>query len=292
MLATSGEPFDSQDFTFEVKWDGTRVLAFIEGDGHRLLNRRKADAAERYPELEFLRALEPGTVLDGEIVVLRDGKPDFRLLLSREHAGGALRRRTAAREHPATYVVFDQLYAGFEPCMDEPIEKRRERLRGLVQRAAQPRLAFSEEVRGTGRAFFDAACRQGLEGIMAKRLGSIYTPGKRSDAWIKIKAQRSILCAVIGYVPAGKDDFRSLIIAAQDEGELRCVGKVGTGFDAKLREELNRRLRERPRPRPLIACPVKGKWVEPGLYCTVTYLERSPSGQLRAPVFRSLVEGR
>ena len=91
MLARSGEPFDSEDHLFEIKWDGTRALAFVERGACRLLNRRRLEISERYPELSFLPKLDAGTILDGEIVVLRDGKPDFDLLLSREHAGSSLR---------------------------------------------------------------------------------------------------------------------------------------------------------------------------------------------------------
>ena len=100
MLAQPGTPFDSDRHLFEVKWDGTRALAFIDRDGYRLLNRRRAEIASRYPELECLRGLRPGTVLDGEVVVLRDGKPDFGLLMSREQTRTEIRIRASARATP------------------------------------------------------------------------------------------------------------------------------------------------------------------------------------------------
>src|SRR5262249_28899471 len=107
MLAKPGVPFDSQEHLFEVKWDGTRVLAFVEKGGYRLVNRHRADVTDRYPELGFLSALPDGTILDGEVVVLQEGKPSFPLLLSRNQARGPFKIQSLARTLPATYVVFD-----------------------------------------------------------------------------------------------------------------------------------------------------------------------------------------
>src|SRR5229473_7233260 len=106
MLAKPGVPFDSQEHLFELKWDGTRVLAFIEQGGYRLVNRHRVDVTDRYPELGFLANLPAGIVLDGEIVVLRQGKPDFGLLLSRNQARASLKIQSLARTFPATYIVF------------------------------------------------------------------------------------------------------------------------------------------------------------------------------------------
>src|SRR6266851_9948331 len=114
MLAKPGSPFDSHEHLFEIKWDGTRVLAFIERRGYRLVNRHRADVTDRYPELGFLGTPPTGTVLDGEVVVLRHGKPDFGLLLSRNQARAALKIQSLAWTFPATYIVFDLLYDRFE----------------------------------------------------------------------------------------------------------------------------------------------------------------------------------
>src|SRR5687768_15377587 len=110
MLARPGEAFDSEGHLFEVKWDGTRALAFIDKDGYRLLNRRRADLTARYPEFEPLCEFPAGTVLDGEVVVLRNGKPDFEAYMVREQARTPMKWRTLAQTMPATYVVFDLLY--------------------------------------------------------------------------------------------------------------------------------------------------------------------------------------
>lgn len=174
--------------------------------------------------------------------------------------------------------------------MSNPLHARRERLRRLVKEAGQPRLILSEGVVGAGKTFYQEACHQGLEGMVAKRLSSLYLPGKRTDAWIKVKRRADLLCAIIGFVAAGDDDFRSLILAAEENGELRCIGKVGTGFHNAMRKRLNRLLWSRLRATPLVRCAIKGQWIEPGLYCRVSFLERTDKGELRMPVFEELRE--
>ena len=170
MLAKRGAPFDSPDHLFEVKWDGTRVLAFVDTNRYRMVNRHRADVTERYPELGFLNDLPAGIVLDGEVVVLRQGKPDFGLLLSRNQARASLKIQSLARTFPATYVVFDLVYHRFESLLVLPLWVRRQRLEKAVWVCANSKLVFSEGIVGPGRAFFEAVCREGLEGVVAKRL--------------------------------------------------------------------------------------------------------------------------
>jgi ATP-dependent DNA ligase len=187
MLLKKASPFDSEDFIFEVKWDGTRAIVLSGQQSYRLMSRHAVDMTERFPELRFLRKLKPGTVVDGEVVVLKDGKPDFALLLSRLGTEGALRTRILSRMAPATYVVFDQLYEGHGSLMGKPLEARRERLERTVEALGEPGLVFSEGIRGGGRSFFVEVSGRGLEGVVAKRLGSSYSPGARTASWLKIK---------------------------------------------------------------------------------------------------------
>jgi len=175
--------------SLRLSGDGTRMLAWIERDEYRLVNRWRKDRTQTYPELALLAGLPLGTVLDGEVVLLQAGKPNFRALLSRENCRSLLCIGAAARRAPVTYVVFDLLYERFESLLERPLHERRARLARLVERAGDPRLLYSQEVIGAGKAFFEAVCRQGLEGVVAKRLDSCYRPGKRGEAWIKIKAK-------------------------------------------------------------------------------------------------------
>jgi ATP-dependent DNA ligase len=285
MLAMPGEPFDSDEHLFEIKWDGTRVLLYVDAPGkYRLLNRRKLDTTERYPDLSFLGDLPPGTVLDGEIVVMKDGKPDFPSLLKRDEARTARKIEFAARSLPATYVVFDQIYSEYVSIMEFSCEARRARAAETLKSCGKPHCVLSQGITGRGKDYFDQAVAMQLEGVVAKRLVSRYLPGKRTDCWIKIKRHQTFHCAVIGFIADGASDFESLIIAAEVDGELTFVGRVGSGIDRELRARLNGYLWSHPWPAPIIPCKLKGNWVEPGLYCTVECMERTATGQLRAPV--------
>jgi DNA ligase D-like protein (predicted ligase) len=290
MLARIGEPFDDPDWLFEIKWDGVRAIAYVEGGTMRLHGRRRRDLAGRYPELRGLLALPDGTVLDGELAVLRpDGRPDFSAMIARENASAA-RAEAAAGSQPVTYVVFDLLYAGGEPLLRLPLAARRERLQGLLAAAADPRLVLSEGVVGCGRDLFAAACERGLEGIVAKRLGSRYEPGERSGAWQKIKPVQAVHCLILGFEPDGERDFKSLIVATDFDGRLQCVGKVGSGLDRAAKSSLLPQMLARRTRAPLVETDLAGVWIEPGLFCRVSFLERTASGSLRAPVFLGMAE--
>ena len=281
MLAKSARPFDSDRHSFEVKWDGFRGIA-VAGRGTRALHsRRRQDLRQRFPDLTFLDALPDGTILDGEIVVLRDGRPDFSALVSSE--------RDPFRE-PATYVAFDLLYDNFRAQLDLPLRERRVRCEELVRSISDPQLVFSEGVVGKGKLYFEQACERGLEGVVAKDLDSPYTPGKRSDAWQKIKRPLAVYCLILGYLTDGRRDLKSLLVATEKDGELRYVGRVGSGLDTKTREGLLKRMRAIRRETPLVPCDEPAEWIEPTLYCMVRTLEFLPSGMLRAPVFEGLVE--
>jgi ATP-dependent DNA ligase len=290
MLASTGKPFNSDEYLFEIKWDGTRALAFVDRD-LRMVNRRRVQIDWRYPELRDLGRLPAGSIVDGEIVVIHEGKPNFNLLQAREQT--RLREQVAhkARRTPATYIAFDLLYDRYRPILHEPLEKRRERLRELVAELDSPRVVMSEGVEGAGVAFFRDAEQRGLEGVMAKLLRSRYAPGKRSDAWIKIKRQLFVACVVIGFVPKGDDDFESLLLAAQDGPDLppRYVGRVGSGFSDIERATVNEFLRCHICTKSVVEAKHKDAvWVEARLYCTIRCMERTSTGQLRAPTVAQL----
>jgi bifunctional non-homologous end joining protein LigD len=290
MLCKLGEAFDSDAHVYEIKWDGTRSLAFIEDGDYRLLNRKRRDQKARYPELAFMAELPDGCVLDGEIVIITDGKPDFGGMLVREQAQTPAKIAAVQRSHPAVYVAFDLLYHGGRDLMRAPLEERRAALEALVQAQDEARLVFSEGIVAGGLAFFEHVKAEELEGMVAKSLGSRYLPGQRTELWTKHKLERSITCAIIGFVPERDDDFKSLIIAAEEGGQLRCVGRVGGGIDAVMRRRLCELLYARLRSEPLIECSEDGLWVEPGLLCEVKFLEHTRAGGLRAPVFQALLQ--
>jgi ATP-dependent DNA ligase len=192
MLAQPGAPFDSDDHLFEIKWDGVRMLAIRDAKSYRLVNRHQAERTAQYPELTCLAQLSAGTILDGETVVLQQGRPDFGRLLSRDQTGQPLKIRLLARSLPATYLVFDLLYYRYRSLLNEPLHQRRAQLRQLLEALGHPQVVLSEGIVGAGREFFRQVCALGLEGVVAKRLDSRYRAGRRTRAWIKIKPPRGV----------------------------------------------------------------------------------------------------
>jgi ATP-dependent DNA ligase len=192
MLAVAAEPFDSPEYCFEVKYDGIRALAAVDESGWRLWGRERADYAARYPELDVLRRLPAGTLVDGELVALdAGGRPDLRRLLGRHGLTDPWRIRQARQWCPVQYVLFDLLYHAGRCLLREPLGRRREMLAELCRTLDAADIAFSAGVTGAGTVFFQAVVAHGHEGVMAKHLNSAYRPGKRSPAWKKIKPRSS-----------------------------------------------------------------------------------------------------
>jgi bifunctional non-homologous end joining protein LigD len=293
MLASSSEPFDSPNHLFEIKWDGTRALCYVDSDGVRLMNRRRVNMTFRYPDLSFLSELPRGTILDGEIIVLKDGIPHFDSLQVREQSRTQLKISGAVKSRPARFIAFDCLYDRYSNVMSEVLTDRRNRARDVVSKLKHPHLIMSEGVTGDGRAYFQQAVERKLEGVMAKLLTSPYLAGKRNDCWIKIKRHHELAAVVIGFTQeetGTKKDFAALIVATpESDGTLTAVGKVGSGFNGVVRDKINSFLWAHIRKTPVVACVEKGGiWVEPELYCMVRCMERTATGQLRAPVFGGL----
>ena len=191
MLAQrANAPFDSADYVFEVKWDGIRCLAFIERHGVRLQSRELVDITVQFPELACLAALPTGTVLDGELVILRAGRPSLAEMQHRVQLQNHHRIQYASQAAPVLYLVFDLLYTQGTSLMAAPLTVRRAPLERLIPPASFSQVMVPESLRRSGRALFESVVARGLEGVMAKRTDSPYRMGKRSRAWLKIKPWR------------------------------------------------------------------------------------------------------
>ena len=282
MLASPGECFDSDDYLFEIKWDGFRALCYIENGRYRLVGRNKSDFTAQFPELSPLAALPEGTVIDGEIVAMVNKKPDFASLLTRQ-------RKNAARSpgHEVTFVGFDLLYLDFQSLVEVACEQRRHALEQLLSHSPNPRIVLSHSIVGEGKLYFEKIQEMGLEGMVAKKRSSRYEPGKRSASWIKCKASQKIVCAIIGY-ELNDGRLKNLIIAAPVEGDLQWIGQVGSGITQVMQTKLLDLLSARTCKQPIIPCTIKGRWVVPDLFCEVSFLEWTNTGKLRGPVFESL----
>ena len=192
MLARPSRPFDSNQYLFEVKWDGIRALAFVDHTGYRLVSRHGQELTGAFPELTFLAGLPPGTVLDGELVVFQQGRPQLSLVQGRKSLQAAHKIRVRSETMPATYIVFDQLFDRHQSLLNQPLDDRRRILRETVARGADAGLVFSDGVIGAGEELYQQVISRQLEGVMAKRLESLYQPGRRSGAWLKIKPHESL----------------------------------------------------------------------------------------------------
>ena len=281
LAATAPAPFSDDNWFFEIKWDGVRAIATVDTTVS-IRSRNNKELAGHFPELSELITLAPGTVLDGEIVVMSGGKPDMQALLPRLQV-----RSPGTRVPPVTYIVFDILRLGSEDLTSLPLTERRRILRSAVREGAH--VVISVPIEGKGEDYYRAAIEQGLEGVMAKRKDSPYEPGTRSGAWLKIRARKTCDCVIAGFTPGrgGRSPaFGALLLGMYDENTLVPVGKVGTGFSDRLLAELMATFA------PLItAVPqLKGingtvTWLEPVLVCEAGYMEVTREHKLRIPRF-------
>lgn len=292
MLAETAEkPFDSKDHLFEIKWDGIRCIAFVRNRTVHLQNRRLSSMTARYPELQTLSDWPDGTVIDGEMVVLHEGKPSFNRLAQREHIGDSRRVTLLAQRLPATLIVFDLLYENGESIMRQPLLERRKRLKALAAGFANPHIIVADYILKRGKRYFEEVERVGLEGIMAKRLDSVYTPGARSTAWLKLKVCQTANFEWIGYIKReGEDTVSALLLAERIGDQLLYCGRVGTGFTEATRRELYQTIIKTPRlPIRVKDVPREAVLHETALKCRVRFFERTEDGCLRGPVFVELV---
>ena len=299
MMATLvTDPFDDEEWFFEPKWDGVRAAA-VCADVTRLVSRNGRDITVAYPELHDIhRHIDTlPAVLDGEIVVFESSVPSFEKLQSRIHVRGRTEIQRLMKAIPVAYIVFDVLYLdGHDVTMRPYVERRR-----LLEEhlSTTPSLQLSPAVRGTGIALFDAAKAQGLEGIVAKRLDSVYETGRRSKAWLKVKTTFDADVVVAGWSEGGggtNGQLGSIATAVYEGDVLRYTGSVGTGFTDKTRRSVRGKLErlatdECPFPPQML----KGKpelrrahWVRPELVAMIEFRQLTSAGKLRAPAFKGL----
>ncbi len=302
MLAESiDEPFDGEDWLFEIKWDGYRAVAFIENGKVRLVSRNQNDLTARYPELKdmagFVKA--KSAILDGEVVALdQDGRASFSLMQQRTGFRPGGRRGAAKSDVPVLYYAFDLLYLDGYDWRRVPLEERKRKLESLLM--AGDALRYSDHYETNGKALFEIARQKKLEGILAKKKAGIYEE-RRSREWLKIKIRHRMECVVGGFTePEGtRAHFGSLVLGLYDkEGRLIHVGQVGSGFDQKLLSDISKNLKKIETKKDPFYGEVealrKVSWVKPELVAEVEYAEwtegtNEGSGpKLRAPVFLGL----
>jgi bifunctional non-homologous end joining protein LigD len=298
MFAVSDEdvPTDDANWAYEMKWDGMRALVAVEGGRTTITTRQGNDATSRFPELrplgEAMGALD--AVLDGEIVMLDEsGRPSFEQLQPRMHVASDAVARRLAQERPVVLMLFDVLWLDGHSTLPLPYTDRRKLLEQLA--LSGPAWQTPPSTRGGGAAVLQTAIDLGLEGVVAKRLDRPYLPGKRSDAWRKVKPHQGQELVVGGWLAgAGRLEGRlgSLLVGHHDaDGALRYAGRVGSGIDEAARSRLETLLAPQRRDTspfaatPRLPSPV---WVEPVLVVEVAFHEWTRTGVLRAPRYKGI----
>jgi bifunctional non-homologous end joining protein LigD len=299
MARTATLPRDDGDWAFEVKWDGVRAICHSEPGRMRLHSRNLLDITPRYPEIGRLnRALSHHrAVLDGEVVALdAEGRPSFGALQRRMHVSSETAVRRLAKETPVTYVIFDLLWLDGHSLMDLPYSERRARLAELGL-GDGGRWRVPDYVVGHGAQLLAATEQQGLEGVIAKRLDSTYEAGRRTPSWLKIKNTSRQEVVVGGWVPGDgkrRDRIGALLVGVRDDdGTLRHVGRVGTGFTEGELDRLADKLRPLERDDSPFApggpkIPRGAVFADPELVAEVEFREWTDGGQLRAPSYKGL----
>ena len=302
MLATLiDKPFDDDEWLYEIKWDGYRAVAFLDGKSLRLVSRNQNDLTSAYPELQEIRSnINAGTaILDGEIVALDDeGRSSFSLMQQRTGVGeGGRRIRRTRDDIPIVYYVFDLLYLNGYDLMRADLERRKQLLASIIER--NDRLRYSDHYIGQGTALLHAAAQRRLEGIVAKRRTSCYEQ-KRSREWLKIKIVKRQECVIGGYTdPRGsRENFGSVVLGLyDDQGRLIPVGQAGSGFTEETHAQMWQRLHALEVNRNPFFGRVESDrrvhYVKPELVAEIKFTEWTHEGQsgaikMRAPVFQGL----
>ena len=287
LIGTEGEAFDSDEYLYELKLDGERCVAYLDGDGTDLRNKRNIKMLPKVPELSQIhRQVKCRCILDGELAVIHDGKPDFFLIQKRSMMTNPRKIELEAQRHPACFTAFDILYYEDHPVTDLPLTERKKLLENVV-REESARFAVSRSIEGQGIAFYQLAEQQNLEGIVAKRKDSRYYFDKRTKDWIKCKNLKDSDYVVCGYIPK-ENHMTSIVLGQYRDGQLVYKGHVTLGVGG----ESFRKIRELPKTdHPPMDVPdgnENGVWVRPQLVCTVKYMMKTESGGLRQPVFKGL----
>jgi bifunctional non-homologous end joining protein LigD len=294
------EPPTRGHWIYELKFDGYRAQAIKNGRAVQLFSSNAKDFTARFPEIvEGISSLAvESAIVDGEIVALDgEGRSSFQLLQAIE----------LGKERPTVaFYAFDLLSVDGVKCVDQPLHSRRERLAKVLSEA-QPPIRYSAEIEGDPYRLLQEVARRGLEGIMGKARDSVYEPGRRSGAWIKIKCIHEQEFVIGGYTPpeGTRSHFGALLVGYYEKDELRFAGKVGTGFTEAVLKSVHRKMRALARD----TCPFtempgttrtrwsknagsreKLHWVEPRIVCQLRFTEWTRDGKLRHPVFLGVRE--
>jgi len=285
MLAKeTDKPFSDKEWLYEIKWDGYRAIAELNGSSVKLYSRNGNSFNTSYPIVTAaLEKMRLKAIIDGEIVVLdKEGRSNFQLL---QYYG-------SDSQYPIAYYVFDLLELKGKNTMELPLAKRKALLVKLLKK--DPVIKYSDHIYEKGEAFFKVSVARDLEGIMAKKADSLYRPGLRTSEWLKIKNHKSQEAIIAGFTEPGgsRKFFGALVLGVKDGKTLKYVGHTGSGFTHASLEAISKLLKPLIQKRSPFAeevipnMPVT--WVKPVLVAEIKYTEVTRDGRLRHPIFLGL----
>ena len=296
--ASNALPRDEKNWSFEVKWDGVRAIAYVQPGRLRLESRNLNDITDAYPEVRgLIGALGMHeAVLDGEIVAFdENGRPSFERLQRRMHVSAPAAIRRLQSSMPVMYAIFDALYLDGRSLMELPYRVRRAELESLGLSGPAWRVPAAHP--GEGNLLLEATAKQGLEGVVAKRLDSRYEPGRRTGNWLKIKHTLRQELVIGGWIPGeGRRTSRigALLMGYHEDGRFVYAGRVGTGFTEKTLDDLRQRLEPLRRDTSPFdkapKLPREAVFVEPHLVAEIELREWTAERIMRAPSFKGLRE--
>lgn len=289
LIGADGDAFDSPDYIYELKWDGERCIAYLNPEhGTELRNKRNVKMLPKVPELSDIhKQVNKRCILDGELMVMKNGKPDFYEIQKRSLTTNNFKIQLASKQYPANFVAFDILYYDDKDLTLLPLTERKQYLKKAIK-TENARFAMSRAIPEHGISLYQIAKQQNLEGVVAKRKNSIYIEGKRTKDWIKIKNLKDEDFVVCGYI--FKDNHMiSVVLGQYDNNRLTYKGHVtlGVGGDNFLKIKETAQI-DTP---PFFSIPHGNDdavWIEPSLVCTVKFMDYTSNGGMRQPVFKGL----
>jgi len=279
--------FDDPEYLFELKFDGIRCVAFLDANGKtEFYNKRRMLLNPHFPELLDIHQKVSGRcILDGEVFIMRDGRPNFPDVQKRALTSDRYKIQLQAKRHPASFVAYDILYYRKKDITNLPLIERKKKLESVIKQESA-HFTYSRYTIGHGIKMFEMTGKQNLEGIIAKRLDSKYYQGKKTKDWLKIKNMLDDDFIICGYI-LKEAYIRTLVLGQYQDNDLVYKGHV-TGISKAIFNQIS--------SLPKTECPFtdipksneKAVWVKRELVCKVKFMEYTPTGGMRQPVFVSL----
>lgn len=288
LIGGVGEAFNSDEYIYELKWDGERCVAYLDPDVEtELRNKRNVKMLPKVPELSGIhKQVQARCILDGELMILKEGKPDFYEIQRRSLMCNAFRIDLLSKQYPASFIAFDILFYKDKELTLLPLTERKKYLADAIK-LESPRLAVSRIIEEKGIALYELAKKQDLEGIVAKRKDSIYIQGKRTHDWIKCKIMATDDCVICGYIHKD-NNMTSLILGQYDNsGNLVYRGHVTLGVSLRILSQYGYKKIDYSPFGFVPAGNDNAVWLAPELVCVVESMP-SKKNSFRQPVFKGI----